>query len=68
MGSIEPTSDHVFGQVTRFALGETTTWLRGGVELRVTTSANTALVFEGSANRIHGESWFGGAARVNLYF
>ena len=38
---------HLFGEVTRFALGETTTWLRAGVELRLATSANTALMLRG---------------------
>jgi len=59
---------HLFGEYTQFMLGDSTTSLRGGAELRLTTSRNTALTFEGSANRIHGENWFEGALRVSLYF
>ena len=58
----------LFGEFTQFVLGDTTTSLRGGAELRLTTSRNTALTFEGSANQIHGENWFEGALRVSLYF
>lgn len=32
------------------------------------TSRNTAVTIEGGINRIHGESWFDGALRLNLYF
>jgi hypothetical protein len=59
---------HLFGEFTQFVLGDTTTSLRGGAELRLTTSRNTALTFEGSANRIHGENWFEGVLRVSLFF
>jgi hypothetical protein len=59
---------HLFGEFTRFALGDTTTWLRGGAELRVMLSRNPAVSIEGSINRIHRESWFDGALRVNLHF
>ena len=59
---------HLFGEFTQFALGDTTSWLRGGAELRLMISRNTAVTIEGSINRIHGESWFDGALRVNLHF
>jgi hypothetical protein len=59
---------HLFGEFTRFAVGDTTTWLRGGAELRLMISRNTAVAIEGSVNRIHGESWFDGALRVNFHF
>jgi hypothetical protein len=59
---------HLFGAFTRYALGDTTTWVRGGAELRLMISRNTAVTVEGSINRIHGESWFDGALRVNLHF
>jgi hypothetical protein len=58
---------HVFGEVTRFVAGETTTWVRGGAEVRASLSRNTALAFQGSANRIHGESWFEGGLRFDLH-
>jgi hypothetical protein len=59
---------HLFGEVTRFAVGDTTTWLRGGVEARLATSRNTALTLEGSVNRIYGETWLEGALRLSLHF
>ena len=59
---------HFFSEVTRFVLGDTTTWLRSGVDARLATSRNTALTLEGSYNRIHGEDWFEGGLRLNLYF
>jgi hypothetical protein len=59
---------HFFGEVTRFVVGDTTTWLRGGVDLRLVTSRNTALTLEGSVNRIHGENWFEGGLRLNVHF
>jgi hypothetical protein len=58
---------HLFGELTRFAVGDTTTWIRGGAELRVMTSRNTSITVEGSFNRIHQESWFDGALSVNLH-
>jgi ABC-type uncharacterized transport system permease subunit len=62
-----PWKANVFGEFARFVAGETTTWLRGGAEVRVSLSRNTALVFQGSVNRIHGESWFEGGARFDLH-
>jgi hypothetical protein len=59
---------HAFGSVTGFVLGEETTWLEGGMGWRLTTSRNSALVVEGTVNRIHDESWFEGGLALNLYF
>ena len=59
---------HLFGEVTRFAVGDTTTWVRGGAAARFSTSRNTALTLEGSVNRIYGESWLEGALRLSLHF
>jgi hypothetical protein len=59
---------HLFGEFTRFAVGDTTTRLRGGAELRLMLSRNTAVTVDGSINRIHGESWFDGALRVSFHF
>jgi hypothetical protein len=59
---------HLFGELTYFALGETTTAIRGGAELRLMTSRNTSISIEGSINRIHGENWGDGALRLNLHF
>jgi hypothetical protein len=59
---------HLFGEVTYFAAGDTTTWLRGGVAARLATSRNTALTLESSVNRIYGESWLEGALRLSLHF
>jgi hypothetical protein len=59
---------HLFGEFTRFAVGDTTTWIRGGAELRLMISRNTAINVEGGIKRIHGESWFDGALRVSLHF
>jgi hypothetical protein len=59
---------HLFGEVTYFAAGETTTSVRGGAELRLKTSRNTSISLEGSINRIHGENWADAALRLNLHF
>ena len=59
---------HWFAAVTRFAVGDTTTWLRTGLDLRFTTSRNTAIVLEGSGNRMYGESWLEGAVHFQLHF
>jgi hypothetical protein len=59
---------HVFGEFTRFAAGDTTTWIRGGAELRLMTSRNTSITVEGSIKQIHGESWFDGGLRASLHF
>ena len=59
---------HLFGEFTRFAVGDTTTWIRGGAAVRCTTSRNTALTFEGNVIRSYKETWFEGALRLNLYF
>ncbi len=59
---------HLFGEFTHFAVGETTTSIRGGAELRLRSSRNTAVTIEGSINRIHGENWFDGGLRVSLFY
>jgi hypothetical protein len=59
---------HLFSEVTRFAVGDTTTWLLGGVAARLATSRNTALTLESSVNRIYGDTWLEGALRLSLYF
>ena len=59
---------HAFGEMLRFAAGESTTRTRGAVEARLTTSRNTALVAEGSGNRIHGETWLEGSLRLDVHF
>jgi hypothetical protein len=59
---------HIFGEFTRFAAGDTTTWIRGGAELRLMISRNTSITVEGSIKRIHGESWFDGGLRASLHF
>jgi hypothetical protein len=59
---------HIFGEFTRFAAGDTTTWIHGGAELRLMISRNTSITVEGSIKRIHGESWFDGGLRASLHF
>jgi hypothetical protein len=59
---------HLFGEFTRFVVGDTTTWFRGGADVRLTTSRNTALTLEGSINRIHGENWLEGGLRLSVHF
>ena len=59
---------HLFGEVTYFALGDTTTRLRGGAAGRLTTSRNTSITIEGSTNRSNGESWFEGGLQLGLHF
>lgn len=63
-----PVRVHAFGSVTGFVLGEETTWLTGGLGWRLTMSRNSALVLEGTVNRIQDESWLEGALSLNLYF
>jgi hypothetical protein len=58
---------NVFGEIARFVAGETTTLVRGVAETRISLSRNTALVFQGSVNRIHGESWLEGGGRFDLH-
>jgi hypothetical protein len=53
---------HAYAEVTRFALGERTTWLRAGVEQRVTLGPSTALVLDAGFERDHGANW----GRVSL--
>lgn len=59
---------HWFAAVTRFAVGDETTWLRSGVDARFTTSRNTAMVLEGSGNRMYDETWLEGTVHFQLYF
>ena len=59
---------HWFAAVTRFAVGDTTTWLRSGLEVRFTTSRNTAIVLEGSGNRMYREGWLEGSIHLQLHF
>jgi uncharacterized protein DUF4105 len=59
---------HWFAAVTRFAVGDTTTWARTGIEARFTTSRNTAIVLEGSGNRMYGEDWIEGVVHLQLHF
>jgi hypothetical protein len=59
---------HLFGEVTRFALGDTTTWARSGAELRYSTSRNTALTVDASARYSYGHTWFEGGLQVSLFF
>ncbi len=58
----------LFGEVTPFVLGDTTTWVRAGGAARLTTSRNTALTLECSFNQIHNESWFEGELGLRLAF
>jgi hypothetical protein len=59
---------HLFADATQFVAGDTTTWVRTGLEARTSLHRNAALVAEGSYNRLYGRSWFQGALSVNLYF
>ncbi len=59
---------HLFGEFTHFVVGDTTTWFRGGMELRLTTSRNTSVTVGGNTNRIHGQSWLEGVLRMRLHF
>ena len=59
---------HLFVDATRFLAGDTTTWLRTGLEARTTVHRNVALVAEGTYNRLYGDSWFQGALKLNLHF
>jgi len=63
-----PWTVHAFARVTEFVLGERTTWARGGLAWRVTTSRNTALVAEAVGHHLHGRDWVEGTLRAHLYF
>ena len=58
---------HLFGEITRFAAGDTTTWIRGGTAVRYATSRNTGLTVEGNVIRSYGETWFEGGLRLSFY-
>jgi hypothetical protein len=58
---------HVFGEFARFVAGDTTTWARGGAEVRMSVSRNTAVVLQGSVNQIYGDSWLEGSVRFDLF-
>lgn len=59
---------HVFAEVTRFAAGDTTTSVRSGMEGRLSTSRNTALILEATFNRSYGQNWAEGSLQLNLHF
>lgn len=59
---------HLFGEVTRYVAGDTTTESRAGIEARWSLSRNFALVLDGTFNRIHDESWGEGALRFHVYY
>jgi hypothetical protein len=58
---------NLFGQVSRFALGDTTTFLRSGAALRLTTTRNTALGLECGVNHSYGETWLDARLQLSLY-
>jgi hypothetical protein len=59
---------HLFGDVTRHFVGDITTEVRAGLESRVTTSRNTALIADATYNRILGHDWVEASLRLNVYF
>jgi hypothetical protein len=59
---------HLFGRVTRFALGDRSTAVRAGLEQRLTLTRNTALKATTAFERDFGESWFDAVVTWNLYF
>jgi hypothetical protein len=59
---------HLFGEVSYFAVGDTTTWVRGGAELRITTSRNTAIQLAIGAHRSYGETWLEAGLQLGLHF
>jgi len=59
---------HAYAQVTRFALGDRTTWLRAGVEQRLTLGPRTALELDTAFERDFGTSWGRVGLSWNLYF
>jgi hypothetical protein len=59
---------HAYAQVTRFAAGERTTWVRAGVEQRLTLGPRTALELDAAFERDYGASWARVGLSWNLYF
>lgn len=59
---------HVFGHVTRFALGSRSTQSRVGGQQRLRLTAQTDVVLEASFNRDFGHSWSEGRLSWRFYF
>jgi len=59
---------HFFGGVTRFAVGDETTWYRGGLEQRLSIGTRGAIHLRGTANRQDGDEWFEAGATASFYF
>ena len=56
------------GGVTRFAVGDKTTWYRGGLEQRLSIGTRGAIHLRGTANRQDGDEWFEAGATASFYF
>jgi hypothetical protein len=59
---------HAFAEATYFGLGDTTTTVRGGMQGRLKTTRNSALVLEATANWSYGKAWAEASLQVNLHF
>jgi len=59
---------HLFATVTRYALGDPTTFVRAVLQQRLRLGRQIALELEGSFNRIEEESWLQGSLSLGLYF
>ena len=59
---------HVFGQATRFAVGQKDTWYKAGVEQRLTLTGRLTAELETTWNRTGGEDWAKVAGSFKLFF
>jgi len=59
---------HLFGEVTYFAVGDTTTTIRGGGEARISTSRNSEVRLTVSANHSYSRTWLEAGLQLGLHF
>jgi len=59
---------HLFGTVTRFALGDTDTWIEAGLVQRVSLRRDLTFEVETTFNRTGGRSWGRFAGSLKLFF
>ena len=58
----------LFAEANHFFAGDTTTWVRAGLEQRVVLTRNTALRFDASWNRDFGSDWAEAGLRFDILF
>lgn len=59
---------HLFGDFRGFVVGDRTLRLRGGTQQRLALSRNTALLLEGTYNRVEGIGYLQAELALQFYF